>query len=169
MPALVGGFGNKKSLKVSSIMWLHQTAILQKIDNILSKPKTVIYSIFKNSSTIATSNYNSNASQPKNLNKIYLGEYLAGLIEGDGTFAVHDKNSTAKKYRPMIIIVFKKEDLPLAHYLNNITNCGSVQLKSNRGYVLWQISDIVGVYTIVNLINGHMRTPKMEALNRTID
>ena len=69
----------------------------------------------------------------------------------------------------MIIIVFKKDDLPLANYLNNITNCGTIQLKSNRGYVLWQISDIVGVYTVVNLINGNMRTPKLEALNRTID
>jgi len=32
-------------------------------------------------------------------------------------FAVHNTNSTIKKYRPMIIIVFKKADLPLAKYL----------------------------------------------------
>ena len=36
-----------------------------------------------------------------------LGPYLAGLIEGDGTIAVHDTKSTAIKYRPIIIIVFK--------------------------------------------------------------
>lgn len=97
-----------------------------------------------------------------------IGAYLAGLIEGDGTIAVHDKNSTALKYRPIIIVVFKKADLPLAEYLKNLTNCGSVYIKSDRGYILWQIQDIVGVYTIVNLINGYMRTPKIEALNRTI-
>ena len=104
---------------------------------------------------------------PKQI-KSLLGPYLAGLIEGDGTFAVHDKNSTALKYRPMIIVVFKKADLPLAKYLQILTNSGSVYIKSDRGYVLWQIQDITGVYTIVNLINGYMRSPKIEALNRTI-
>ena len=34
---------------------------------------------------------------------------------------------------------------------------------------MWQIQDIIGVYTIVNIINGYMRTPKVEALNRTIN
>ena len=54
----------------------------------------------------------------KNVEKVNfnLGPYLAGLIEGDGTFAIHDKQSTAKKYRPMIIIVFKKADLPVNIY-----------------------------------------------------
>ena len=98
-----------------------------------------------------------------------LSHYLAGLIEGDGTFAIHDIKSTAKKYRPMIIIVFKLADLPLAEYLQELTNCGTVYKKSDRGYVLWQIQDIIGVYTIVNIINGYMRTPKIEALNRTIN
>lgn len=107
----------------------------------------------------------------KNVEKVNsnLGPYLAGLIEGDGTFAIHDKQSTAKKYRPMIIIVFKKADLPLAEYLQKLTQCGTVYLKQNRGYVLWQIQDIVGVYTIISIINGYMRTPKIEALHRAID
>lgn len=65
-----------------------------------------------------------------------LRSYLAGLIEGDGTFAVHDTNSIAKKYSPKIIIVFKKTDLTLAKYLQNITNCGRILIKPNRGYVL---------------------------------
>ena len=106
----------------------------------------------------------------KNVEKVNfnLGPYLAGLIEGDGTFAIHDKQSTAKKYRPMIIIVFKKADLPVAKYLQELTQCGTVYLKQNRGYVLWQIQDIVGVYTIISIINGYMRTPKIEALHRAI-
>lgn len=65
-----------------------------------------------------------------------LGPYLAGLIEGDGTFAVHNKDSTAKKYSPMITIVFKKADLTLAKYLVNLSNCGTVYIKVNRGYIL---------------------------------
>ena len=106
----------------------------------------------------------------KNVEKVNfnLGPYLAGLIEGDGTFAIHDKQSTSKKYRPMIIIVFKKADLPVAKYLQKLTQCGTVYVKQNRGYVLWQIQDIVGVYTIICIINGYMRTPKIEALHRAI-
>lgn len=98
-----------------------------------------------------------------------LGSYLAGLIEGDGTIAVHDKNSTAKKYAPMIIVVFKKADLPLANFLCELTNCGKVYLKSDRGYVLWQIQDLKGVHTILSIINGYMRTPKYEAFKRAVD
>lgn len=65
-----------------------------------------------------------------------LGSYLAGLIEGDGTFAIHDTSSTAKKYSPMIIIVFNKADLALANFLQSLTNCGTVYIKANRNYVL---------------------------------
>jgi hypothetical protein len=97
-----------------------------------------------------------------------LGHYLAGLIEGDGTFAVHDKKSTAKKYSPMIIIVFKKSDLPFAKFLCELTNCGKIYQKPERGYILWQIQDLVGVFTILKLINGKMRTPKIEGLDRAI-
>jgi hypothetical protein len=98
-----------------------------------------------------------------------IGPYLAGLIEGDGTFAVHNTNSTIKKYSPKIIIVFKKADLPLAKFLRELTNCGRVFIKQDRGYVLWQIQDLVSVFTIITIINGFMRTPKIEAMHRTID
>ncbi len=81
-----------------------------------------------------------------------------------GLFAVHNYKSTIKKYNPKIIIVFKKADLPLANYLCELTQCGKVYIKSNRGYILWQISDLIGVFKIICLINGYMRTPKHEAL-----
>ncbi len=108
------------------------------------------------------------ANSKKN-GKENLGAYLAGLVEGDGTIAVHDPNSKSKKYSPSIIIVFNKFDLPLAKYLQQLTNCGKVYLKPGRGYVLWQIQDMVGVYKIISLINGYMRTPKIEALSRAIN
>src|SRR5258708_23394 len=38
--------------------------------------------------------------------KLKLGPYLVGLIEANGSFAIHDKNSKAKKYQPKILIVF---------------------------------------------------------------
>lgn len=148
MPALIGGFGN-----INSILFVNN---FSKSSNCSSLNLYTLKPFEKEDSSIDKSN-----SQ--------LGSYLAGLIEGDGTFAVHDKKSIAKKYSPKIIIVFKKADLPLAEFLQSITNCGSVLIKANRGYVLWQIQDLIGVYTIVTLVNGYMRTAKVEALKRTID
>jgi len=95
--------------------------------------------------------------------------YLAGLIEGDGSFAVHDLNSKSKKYNPRIIIVFKKADLPLANYLKSLTKSGKILNKEAKGYILWQIQDIVSIFRIVNLINGYMRTPKIKALRKVIE
>jgi hypothetical protein len=148
MPGLVGGFGNYKYKNLFYFSINNNTK--ENVSNLKDTIQT------ESSKNIFLSNSK-------------LSSYLAGLIEGDGTFAIHDIKSTAKKYRPMIIIVFKKTDLPLAQYLKNITNCGEIFLKSNRGYILWQIQDIVGVFTIVNLINGYMRTPKIESLQRTIN
>ena len=147
---------------------------IQKFLVLGAKPNLVNLTI-KKIFYLVNSNINKDHSHSTNVNKIAfphvgskIGAYLAGLIEGDGTFAIHDKNSTAKKYSPMIIIVFKKADLPLAEYLQNLTKCGNVYLKPNRGYVLWQIQDILSVFTMVTLINGYMRTPKIEGLQRTI-
>lgn len=145
MPALVGGFGNFHLF--IPIYW--------------NKNSKLNYNFNRK----GTKNYSSNSMEYL---KSQLGPYLAGLIEGDGTFAIHDTDSKAKKYSPKIIIVFKKADLPLAQYLKNITNCGDVLLKQNRGYVLWQIQDLISVFKILKIINGYMRTPKIEALNRTI-
>jgi len=146
MPGLVGGFGkiNKNSIKQCN-----------KLNVFIKEVKT--------SSSMKTLQLNG-----KSGNNLNLGAYLAGLIEGDGTFAIHDSCSITKKYNPMIIIIFNKADLPLANYLCNLTGCGKVYIKPNRGYVLWQISDLISVFKLINLINGYMRTPKHEALNRSI-
>jgi hypothetical protein len=46
--------------------------------------------------------------------RLKIGPYLAGLIESDGTIAVHNKDSKAKKYNPKIALVFNIADEPLA-------------------------------------------------------
>lgn len=138
MPSTVGGFGKKH--------------IYYIINPLVKLEKKVFFS---------------SVDKPK-FTRGKLGPYLAGLIEGDGTFAVHDTNSTARRYAPHIIVVFKKADLPLAQYLRDLTACGKIYIKPERGYILWQIQNIVDVYNILLIINGYMRTPKIEALHRTI-
>ena len=98
-----------------------------------------------------------------------LGPYLAGLIESDGSIAVHDKDSSAKRYCPKILIVFHLTDEPLAKRLAFITGTGTVYNKKNAGYVIWHIQKKEDVIKIINIINGYMRTPKIEALHRAIN
>lgn len=99
-----------------------------------------------------------------------IGPYLAGLIEGDGTFAIRDPESKKpSQYNPHIIVVFKRADLELAQFLCSRTGCGKVNEYKDRNYVLWQINKHVDVYIIVSIINGYIRTPKYETLLRYAD
>lgn len=71
------------------------------------------------------------------INKIrHHGPYLAGLIEGDGTFAIKNNDTIKTNYNPHIIVVFKLSDYKVAEYLCNITGCGSVSQYKDRNYVL---------------------------------
>ena len=97
-----------------------------------------------------------------------MGPYLAGLIEADGSFAIHDKNSTSKRYLPKILVVFSLSDQPLADKLISITEVGKLYRKEKQGCVIWSIQKIEDVIKVINIINGYMRTPKIEALHRTI-
>ena len=115
--------------------------------------------------TLVSSNDDKNNS---NLLRSKLGPYLAGLIEADGSFAVHDKNSKAKKYAPKIFIVFSLNDNPLAEKLASIIQVGKIYKKENQGSVLWSIQNSEDVIKIIHIINGYMRTPKIEALHRAI-
>jgi hypothetical protein len=115
MPAMVGGFGNTSSILSLNNIFNYSNYSSSNISYCLASSKNDSISV----------NFNSN-----------LGSYLAGLIEGDGTFSIHDSNSIAKNHAPKIIIVFKKADLPLAKYLQELTTCGTVQIKADRGYVL---------------------------------
>lgn len=171
MPGLVGGFGNNEysSLKVLNLFPFNKLDFIleNKIIKLILKrniqtnvtfSKIESYRSIEQIGHTTINNYNSE-----------IGPYLAGLIEGDGTIVVHEKLSKAKKYYPAIIIVFKKSDLPLANYLQNLINCGNVYIKQDRGYILWQIQDLVSIFTVLSIINDYMRTPKIEAKNRAID
>jgi hypothetical protein len=176
MPGMVGGFGKQKySLFFNSPLGYNNIFIKNKIKFTLKNRLLIINNNFINNDYLTLSNKfsiasNKNKEQDTNINLLrsQIGPYLAGLIEGDGTIAIHKNGSNINKYNPKIIIVFKKADLPLANYLQNITKCGTVLIKPDRGYVLWQIQDIVSIFIIISIINGFMRTPKIEALNRAI-
>jgi hypothetical protein len=99
--------------------------------------------------------------------KIDLGSYIAGLIEGNGHIAVH--SNKGKAYTPKIIILFHKDDKPLAEKISSSLKVGRIIDRSKAGHYLLQILAKEEVLNVINLINGKMRTPKIEALHRAIN
>ena len=141
MPSMVGGFGKKERKHFIQYLICHHSGlvnlafpnkwliipkiwqnqyinnyIINRVINNLKYPK-------KNYENLNENNKN-NILDLLNDNNLYknklLSSYLAGLIEGDGTFAIHDKNSKSKKFRPRIVVVFNLADRPLAEKLCSI-------------------------------------------------
>lgn len=125
----------------------------------------LLWSFGKNSKMLKKSNPNLRKYSNFSVN---IAPYLAGLIEGDGHIAVHNKESKSKVFRPKILIVFNMNDKPLAEKLSAVLKAGKVISKAKAGHVLLQILAKQEVLKIINLINGYMRTPKIEALHRAI-
>lgn len=101
--------------------------------------------------------------------------YLAGLIEGDGTIIVpRTKRDAQGRLRyPAIEVSFHSKDLPLALMIQKnlafLKSSASIKKKKGvRAYTLC-VHDKNGMLTIAFLINGFMRTPKINALYRLID
>jgi hypothetical protein len=89
-PSLIGGFGNIKYYKIKVSL------------------KNSLKNQYKRFFKVNSDNQNIN---DLNINH-QLGPYLAGLIEGDGSFIVPDPE--LKKRHPLIRICFASKDLPFA-------------------------------------------------------
>ena len=97
--------------------------------------------------------------------------YLAGLIEGDGTIIVPktERSTKGRLNYPSIQIIFDLRDLPLALIIQSKINHGSISRKKGVNAYVLTINNFEGLIIIANLINGYMRTPKINALYRLID
>lgn len=94
--------------------------------------------------------------------------YLAGLLEGDGSIFIPSSLHNKKNVYPVIKITFAEKDFPLADKLFLLLPFGKLYKERGKYYnlVFYKLN---AIFLIVYLINGKMRTPKMEALNRLID
>ena len=97
--------------------------------------------------------------------------YLAGLIEGDGTIYVpKDKYSVkGRKNYPSIQIAFNQKDVPLATQIVKVLGAGSIAKKKGKNASILTVNSLEGVQQLVELLNGKMRTPKIKKLHRLID
>lgn len=102
------------------------------------------------------------------MRKKHLNSYLAGLLEGDGSFIV-PKSIRDKKKRlryAKIKVAFHIKDKPLAELLKSYFG-GNFETHEN--YLVWNITDIENLILISNTINGYLRTPKINDFHNLID
>jgi hypothetical protein len=97
-----------------------------------------------------------------------LGPYLAGLIEGDGSIYTPSSEAKDTKNVPHIEICFSIKDLNCFLKIQNVLGGGYITIRPNgqSGRLTIKKKDVL--LKLINLINGHMRTPKIEALHRAI-
>lgn len=95
--------------------------------------------------------------------------YLTGLIESDGTIIVPNtlRSSKGKLNYPSIQIVFHLKDLPLALMIQKELGFCSLS-KGVNAYIL-TINNTEGILLIISLLNGNMKTPKINNLYNLID
>jgi predicted GIY-YIG superfamily endonuclease len=97
--------------------------------------------------------------------------YLAGLIEGDGTIIV-PKSQRDKKGRltyPSIQIVFGLMDLPLALIIQKTIGHGSISRKKGSNAYIYSINSTEGLIKTISLVNGKLKTSKIESLKNLIE
>ena len=96
---------------------------------------------------------------------------MAGLIEGDGSIIVPKtiRNQKGKMLYPRIKITFVKKDAPLALKIIEVIRGGTIEYPKDSNYLNLLFQDIKSIKSIAILLNGNMRTPKIEALNKLID
>jgi hypothetical protein len=98
-----------------------------------------------------------------------LGNYLAGLFEGDGHIWIQKVWDKKKKHNPRFCITFGMKNEPLAKKLLELIGSGFIRYKLQDNACVLVISPVVGLKKVVNLLNGKLRTPKIYQLHNLID
>ena len=117
---------------------------------------------------IKTCDSSSNIVSIDKINKKNLSSYLAGLFEGDGHIWI-SKDNVKKKHNPRFCITFSFKNEPLAKKLLGIIEFGYIRYKPKDNACVLIVSPVKGLKRIVDLINGELRTPKINQLFNLID
>jgi len=96
--------------------------------------------------------------------------YLAGLFEGDGHIWIQKPEvSYIKRHNPRFCVTFHIKDAPLAKKLLSIIEFGHIAYKPKNKACVLTVSPVKGLVKIINLINGELRTPKINQVYLLID
>jgi hypothetical protein len=93
--------------------------------------------------------------------------YLAGLYEGDGYITVFDTPNKRQR-NPLFAITFNIKDKPLAIKILSFFNLGHIANRKGNSIEM-RITSVKDLIILVNLINGKLRTPKIDQLYNLID
>ena len=97
-----------------------------------------------------------------------IGSYLAGLFEGDGHVSLPKvANLTGKITYPYLAITFVNKDLPLVNQLKELYG-GRLRFKTEENAIVWIIGTHKELIVLINLMNGYLRTPKINKFNDLI-
>ena len=87
-------------------------------------------------------------------------EWLAGLIDGDGSLQVSKKGYTSLE------ITMGLEDLPCLRYVQNKLG-GSIKMRSGAKAYRYRLHNKQGMVTLIHCINGYIRhTSRLQQLHR---
>lgn len=78
-------------------------------------------------------------------------EWLAGIIDGDGTLQVSKQGYTSLE------ITMGLEDLPLLRYIQHMLGGGSIKMRSGAKAYRYRLHKKLGMIKLMNCINGHIR------------
>lgn len=139
MPALIGGFGN---------------FLLPILIGGPDMAKTKFH----------LGKFYSSSKKENNLFK----SYLAGLFEGDGHIWIQ-RSIDKKRHNPRFCITFSMNNEPLAKKLLDLIDSGFIRYKLQDNACVLVISSVPGLKKILYLINGQLRTPKVDQVYKLID
>ncbi len=172
MPAMIGGFGNFLLPLMVGGPDMANAKTNTKTNYLDSKNynKCLNLNIKRNIFHTLHNNINTkNILLSYKDKKISLNSYLAGLFEGDGHIWIHnntegfDLHNTKikKKHNPRFCITFSLKNKPLAQKLVNKIKYGHIVYKPKDKACVLTISPVEGLKKIITLINGELRTPKI--------
>jgi hypothetical protein len=93
----------------------------------------------------------------KPLTDLEFGYYLAGLIEGDGSFQ-----------KGQIVIAFNELDASLAYFIKSQIGYGNIHKIKNKRAIKYVISNLNGLIKVAELINGKLRTDKIQKFQENL-
>jgi hypothetical protein len=74
-----------------------------------------------------------------------------------------------KRQNPRFCITFHIKDAPLAKKLISLLEYGHIAYKPKNNACVLVVSEVKGLVKIINLINGELRTPKINQVYLLID
>ncbi len=99
-----------------------------------------------------------------------LSSYLAGLFEGNGHIWIQKNDRMSiKRHNPKFCITFHLKDAPLAMKLLSMLEYGHLAYRPKNNACILIVSEVKGLVKIINLINGQLRTPKINQNYLLID